>query len=375
MSAIQEQTKKLKLNATNIKSVLVNKVKRLKRLRKIKARIVDVNLRQAKQAKVASKFGGGEGGGGFSGSPAMDILGFGAKLLAGMVKLGGLLLTGLILNNLPEIINNLKSAWDVIKPPILFIWNVQKTIYKSIWNFGKWVVSIFNPSKAKDNIDQIDENNKDLDKDIDELNSVIPTTELTLDEGEEGEEGDSGDESESSEAQETTKDEKPPITSTTPSSPSKSGEISKEGTTDQVVKDKPPIEETKKTSSPVLSGGNEEKSKQLKKLEVKKENLKKKIPRIKRPKVRQRKIQELKSIENRITSLKSDLSGLKITTISKAIDPVSLGKSKPNSPTIIVMPIKDTITKKVAVNVQSGGGFDNNIVSSNKTSRNRNSII
>ena len=49
MSAIQEQSKKLKINVTNIKSVLINKRRVLHNKRRIKARLLDVNLKQQKQ--------------------------------------------------------------------------------------------------------------------------------------------------------------------------------------------------------------------------------------------------------------------------------------------------------------------------------------
>ena len=61
MSAIQEQSKKLKINATNIKSVLTRKRRVLHNKRRIKARIIDVNIKQEKQALRASGSGGGSG--------------------------------------------------------------------------------------------------------------------------------------------------------------------------------------------------------------------------------------------------------------------------------------------------------------------------
>ena len=74
MSAVQEQTKKLKLNASNIKSVLINKNKTLVRLRKSKSRMLDVNMRQAKQAKVAGKMATGADAASPGLSIGMDIL-------------------------------------------------------------------------------------------------------------------------------------------------------------------------------------------------------------------------------------------------------------------------------------------------------------
>ena len=371
MSAIQEQTKSLKINATNIKSVLVRKNKRLKNLRKIKSRIVDVNLRQAKQAKVASKFGGGSEGGGLSGSPAMDILGFGAKLLAGIVKIVSLLALGLIINNLPAIISTLKPAVTAVTKGVKVVWGVIRTVGRTMSNFGKWVVSIWNPFKAKENINQIEDGNKDLSKESEDL---VPKGTGEIDDVEEGGAG-GGDtvESNAPETEASAEESKPPPTTTTPPSASKSDELS--GTGDKVVKDKKPIEETKKTSSPVISGVNGDKAKQIKSYEIEKANLQKKIRREKSPTLRKEKIAELKYIENQIKLLKSDISGSKVTTIPKTTDIESLGKAKPNSPTVIVIPMKETKVKTVTVNGGSGGAVLTESVSSPQPSKIRNSVI
>ena len=85
MSATQEQTKKLKINVTNIKSVLTRKRKVLQNQRRIKARIIDVNIKQQKQKLRASGSGGGSGGGG-TGIPQLDIIGMGLKFISGVFK-------------------------------------------------------------------------------------------------------------------------------------------------------------------------------------------------------------------------------------------------------------------------------------------------
>ena len=372
MSAIQEQTKSLKLNASNIKSVLVGKNKRLTNLRKIKSRIVDVNLRQAKQAKVASKFGGGSGDGGLKGSPAMDILGFGAKLLAGIVKIVSLLALGLIINNLPAIISTLKPAVTAVIKGVKVVWGVIRTVGRTMSNFGKWVSSIWNPFKAKENINQIEESNKEISKESEDL---VPTENLGEIDAveEEGASGGDSVETDAPEPESSKEESKPASTTTTPPSASKSGELS--GTGDKVVKDKKPIEETKKKSSPVVSGVNGDKAKQIKSYEIEKANLQKKIRREKSPTLRKEKIAELKYIENQIKSLKSDISGAKVTTIPKTTNIESLGRAKPNSPTVIVIPMKETKVKTVTVNGGSGGAVLTGSVSSPQPSKIRNSVI
>ena len=87
------------------------------------------------------------------------------------------------------------------------------------------------------------------------------------------------------------------------------------------------------------------------------------------------KIAELKYIENQIKSLKSDISGAKVTTIPKTTNIESLGKAKPNSPTVIVIPMKETKVKTVTVNGGSGGAVLTGSVSSPQPSKIRNSVI
>ena len=373
MSAIQEQTKSLKINATNIKSVLVRKNKRLTNLRKIKSRIVDVNLRQAKQAKAASKISGSSGGG-ISGSPALDIFGAGLKFLSGLFKFMGLMLVGLIINNLPAIISTLKPAVTAVTKGVKVVWGVIRTVGRTMSNFGKWVVSIWNPFKAKENINQIEEGNKEISKESEDLVPKENLGEIDAVE-EEGASGGDSVETDAPEPESSKEESKPTTTSTSPPSASKSGELSGKGTEDKVVKDKKPIEETKKTSSPVISGVNEDKAKQIKSYEIQKANLQKKIRREKSPALRKEKIAELKYIENQIKLLKSDISGAKVTTIPKTTNIESLGRAKPNSPTVIVIPMKETKVKTVTVNGGSGGTVLTGSVSSPQPSKIRNSVI
>ena len=415
MSAIQEQTKSLKLNATNIKSVLVRKGKRLKNLRKIKRRILDVNVRQAKQGAAASSFGGGGGKSGGTGLPQLDIMSMGLKFISGIFKFIGLLITGVIVNNLPGIIDTAKSAWDTIKPIVDTVWNVISTISKSLWNFGKWVVSIFNPSQAKDNVDKIEENNRELEKDAEEIEAIEKEIDLSLDD-EEGEGGGGGDTPGESDAPEKGTEPKPAATSTTPPSPSKSGEVSKDGTADKAVKDKPPIEEAKKNKIDkqkdkekgdwkivdvnekgfVWSNGTETKTVMPKSKAGKKswekrltrKNNKKQTFIIKGNEVSAKEAEQyttkatINLIETgRLKFFNKD--GTDITPILKKTDIESLGTEEQvdqltgkQTVTTIIMPMKETKVKKVSVNNGGGGGTIGGSSNPPKTNSNlKNAVI
>ena len=403
MSAIQEQTKSLKLNASNIKSVLVRKNKRLKNLRKIKSRIVDVNIRQAKQAKVASKIGADKSGGGAA-IPALDIMGMAAKFLSGMFKMIGLLFVGLLANNLPAIVDTAKTAWKTIKPAVTLVWNIMRTIGRTMMRFGKWVIQLFVPARAKMDLDNIEEGNKELSTEVSGLMEEDDNLDGGSDEGG-GEESDSGTEETSDNA--TDKDIKPAATSTTPPSASKTNEVSKDGTGDKLVKEKPlPKEETKTKKSKT-----EEKSKEQwtlvdvnedgfvyknaagktktvipkgrsakriwKRKLAKKNNIKYDINGKLVPLKEATKFTTKATIELIETGrLKYFKDGKDITPVLKTTNTESLGKEKPNTSTVVVLPIKETKVKRVASN--NGGGSSHvstGSVSSPQPSKLRNSVI
>lgn len=407
MSAIQEQTKSLKLNATNIKSVLVRKNKRLKNLRKIKSRIVDVNVRQAKQAKVSAKMGGGTSGGGI-GLPSFDIMGMVGKFLSGMFKLIGLLFVGLLINNLPKIVDTAKTAWKTVKPIVTLVWNIMRTIGRTMWSFGKWVVQLFVPARAKMDIDNIEEGNKELSAEVSGLMEEDDNLDGGSDEGGD-EEPDSGTKETSDNA--TNTDIKPAATSTSPPSTSKRDEVSKDGTGDKLVKEKPlPKEDTKakkeqkeqETQSKkwevvgitekgwILSNG------EKKKFQASSSRMhQKKWQKIKRPLEYYGKtyvvgdkhygdVVKLIKLTVNDDPNKELISKLhfKVTSNSEDVTPVlkttnteSLGKATPNTPTVIVMPIKETKVKTVSAGGGSSGGSIGESSTSSSQSNLRKNII
>ncbi len=406
MSAIQEQTKSLKLNASNIKSVLVNKNKRLKNLRKIKSRIVDVNMRQAKQAKVAAKQSTGADVASPGLSMGMDIFNMGLDFLKGVFKFISLLMVGLLFNNLPAIVDTVKNVWKTIKPAVTLVWNIMRTIGRTMMRFGKWVVSLFVPERAKMDLDNIEEGNKELETHISELMGEDDNLDGGSDEGG-SEESDSGTEETSDKS--TDKDIKPAVTSTSPPSASKGDEVSKDGTGDKLVKEKPlPKEETKTKKSKT-----EEKSKeQWTLVDVNEKGFvyknaagetKTVIPKNEAQRIsHQRRLAKKNRKQtfvikgNEVSAKKADpyttqstieliqtgalkfidKQGKNVTPVLKTTNTESLGKEKPNTPTVVVLPIKETKVKRVAAN--NGGGSSHvstGSVSSPQPSKLRNSVI
>ena len=244
MSAIQEQSKKLKINATNIKSVLTRKRKVLHNKRRIKARIIDVNIKQQKQALRASG-SGGKGGDGGTGIPALDIMGMGLKFISGVMKFIGILIVGVLINNIPAIVSTVRGVWKSIKGAVNLTWKVIRVVGRTMMAFGKVVVNLFNFGKADENVKNIEQNNADLQETAGEVEEMLgPLDEEDLSMGEEEDDSEeSTPEGGDEEATDKPAEVKPATTSTTPPSAEKANEA---GTGDKLVKDKPlPKEDTK----------------------------------------------------------------------------------------------------------------------------------
>ena len=393
MSAIQEQSKKLKINATNIKSVLTRKRRVLHNKRRIKARIIDVNIKQQKQALRASGSGGGSGGGG-TGMLGLDIMGMGLKFISGVIKFIGILIVGVLINNIPAIVSTVKGVWKSIKGAVNLTWKVIRVVGRTMSAFGKFVLNLFNRGKADENVKGISENNAELQAASSEVEEMLgPLDEEDLSMGEE-EEGSEESETEGGDEEATDKpaEVKPATTSTTPPSAEKANEA---GTGDKLVKDKPlPKEDTKAKkdqkkqeekpkeqwtmvdvnekgfvyknaageTKTVIPKGNAQERVWKRKLSQK--NNRRQTFIIKGEEVSSEEASKYttKALTNMIETgaLKfTDSKGVDVTPVLKTTDIKSLGTEQQleGEPTIIIMPMKETKVKKVAVGGGSGVDF------------------
>ena len=392
MSAIQEQSKKLKINATNIKSVLTRKRRVLHNKRRIKARIIDVNIKQQKQNLRAAGSGGGSGGGG-TGIPQLDIIGMGLKFISGVFKFIGILLVGVLINKLPAIVNTVKGVWKTIKGAVKLTWKVIRFVGRTMSAFGKFVVNLFNFGKADENVKGISENNAELQaasSEVEEMLGPLDEEDLSL-EGEEGsEESETGGGDE--EATDKPAEVKPATTSTTPPSAEKANEA---GTGDKLVKDKPlPKEDTKAKkdqkkqeekpkeqwtmvdvnekgfvyknaageTKTVMPKGRSGKRVWQRKLAKKNNERQTFIVKGKEVSAKEAEPYTTKALTSLIEkgALKFiDKKGVDVTPVLKTTDIKSLGTEQQleGEPTIIIMPMKETKVKRVAVGGGSGVDF------------------
>ena len=393
MSATKEQAKQLKINVTNIKSVLINKRRVLHNKRRIKARLLDVNLKQQKQALRASGSGDKSGGGG-AGMPGLDIMGMGLRFISGVMKFIGILMVGVLVNNLPAIISTVKGVWKSIKGAVSLTWKVIRGVGRTMARFGKFVANLFNRGQADENVKNIEQSNAELQETADEVEQFIgPLDEEDLSMGEE-EEGSEESETEGGDEESTDKpaEVKPATTSTTPPSAEKANEA---GTGDKLVKDKPlPKEDTKAKkdqkkqeekpkeqwtmvdvnekgfvyknaageTKTVMPKGRSGKRVWQRKLAKKNNERQTFIVKGKEVSAKEAEPYTTKALTSLIEkgALKFiDKKGVDVTPVLKTTDIKSLGTEQQleGEPTIIIMPMKETKVKRVAVGGGSGVDF------------------
>lgn len=158
-----EQVKTLKLNATRIKSTLINRNKQLKKIRAQESNFAftqqDLAKKQQREQVLESS------------KPDSSIAqSIGARILAGPLSLFekikqffGIVLLGILVNNLPIIIQKIQKFLDDNK----FIIDTVKTVVSSIGNALMGLIDAYNSIKV--NITKINSERKRLTKEIDEV--------------------------------------------------------------------------------------------------------------------------------------------------------------------------------------------------------------
>ena len=166
------QTKKLKITAVNIRSVLTENNKELGKLNKQKSVLIRRQRlkaeRMAAEKKIEKK---GKG-------PIKSIL---SNVTSGVMSLWdrllnfvGYLILPWIIEKLPPVLKFLKSAFDFVAPLIKVAWKVISTIAKALWTFGSWVSKLFNRKEAETHVTSLE---KGSDIITQEMNSIdIPTS-------------------------------------------------------------------------------------------------------------------------------------------------------------------------------------------------------
>tara|TARA_R100000664_G_C2754000_1_gene141504 strand:- start:1664 stop:2650 length:987 start_codon:yes stop_codon:yes gene_type:complete len=160
------EVKKVKLNVTNIKSVLIRSNKKLRNVEKKKSYLTRRQEEQEKRILLEKKI---------EGSPSRKIpkipvlggaIGVARSIWDRLVNFFGWLLVGFLVTRLPQIIANLKRRFAFIKP----IWEgAMKTfaiIGKGMGALFTGISSLFNLNKSTSDLQKAESDLKDLDAEL-----------------------------------------------------------------------------------------------------------------------------------------------------------------------------------------------------------------
>ena len=179
---MEKQLKQLKLNVTNIKSVLIKSNKSLVKIGTTNSALNRKQLEQKKQKKAEKKIE-------MPRIPAVSgvlnvVKGVATSFFDKILGFFGSILIGFFVNKLPEIIEELKEAYKSAKP----VWDGAVKVFGIIGDGFKFiydnVASIFSPSDAKKELGAAEDALKELDRDITNENLEAELSEIGSDVGE-----------------------------------------------------------------------------------------------------------------------------------------------------------------------------------------------
>ena len=181
---MENQVEQLKLNVTNIKSVLISSNTKLKKINSQKSSIVRTEAQKEKKAAAEKNIESVKvPGSGILGGVVGRIKGIATSFFDKILNFAGYVLLGFIVTKLPEIIEAGKKVYNFVKP----IWDGVASTIKVIIKGAGFIVggfqkafSIFNPSKESTKIEsmkkEIDKLDGELDvDDVSEEPVVTPT--------------------------------------------------------------------------------------------------------------------------------------------------------------------------------------------------------
>ena len=180
---MEKQLEQLKLNVTNIKSVLSDSNVKLKKINSQKNSIIRSENQKEKKAAAEKNIESVKiPGSGIVGRAASKIKGIGTSFFDKILNFSGYILLGFITNKLPEIIKTGKKVYSFVKP----IWDGFAGTIKTITEGAGFMVDdfqkqigIFNPSKESNNIESMKSEIDNLDGELD-INVDIPEEQIIV---------------------------------------------------------------------------------------------------------------------------------------------------------------------------------------------------
>jgi hypothetical protein len=168
---MENQVEQLKLNVTNIKSILINSNAKLKKINSQKSSIVRTEAQKEKKAAAEKNIESVKiPGSGIIGGVVGKIKGIATSFFDKILNFAGYVLLGFIVTKLPEIIETGKKVYNFVKP----IWDGVASTIKVIIKGAGFIVggfqkafSIFNPSKEGTKIESMKKEIDKLDGELD----------------------------------------------------------------------------------------------------------------------------------------------------------------------------------------------------------------
>tara|TARA_B100000287_G_scaffold255284_1_gene239976 strand:+ start:6072 stop:7043 length:972 start_codon:yes stop_codon:yes gene_type:complete len=167
------EVKKVKLNVTNIKSVLIRSNKKFRNVEQKKSYLTRRQEEQEKRILLEKKIEGSPS----RKIPKIPLLGKAAGVARSiwdrLVNFFGWLLAGFLVTRLPQIIENLKTRFAFIKP----IWEGAMKTFAIIGKGMSWlfngISSLFNLNKSTKDLQKAESDLKNLDKDLKGMNHEL----------------------------------------------------------------------------------------------------------------------------------------------------------------------------------------------------------
>jgi len=174
-----EQVEQLKLNVTNIKSVLLSQNKKLRKFESQKSALVRKETQQEKRLKAEKKIEKVPGVPGPIGRVLGGIKGVAGSFFDKVLNSGGYLITGYLVTKLPEIVEKATEVYRTIKP----IWDGAFKTLGFVFNGIKFafegITNLFNPEQAQQELDANQKELQSLERELDVEVSTLEGYEQT----------------------------------------------------------------------------------------------------------------------------------------------------------------------------------------------------
>ena len=166
----QKQLQRIKITATNIKSVLISKNKKIVKLDRTKSVLVERTKEEQRRKQMEANVEKSNLG------PVKKVFASistpGKSFLSKVLDFFGFIIAGYLVKYLPNLVKGIGDFINFIKP----IWNTFTKVLGFIGNIIRGLFNVFNPRKTEREINNLDKElkaaNADADQQLDEMGDV-----------------------------------------------------------------------------------------------------------------------------------------------------------------------------------------------------------